>query len=154
MCPQVHLLQLFEFDETAFRQHLQKLQDIAKKQYVLPQYLPKVDGLVKSWSNKRAYRSVDFVFCDPGTTKVLFGIEIDDPSHNEPARRDADEIKDMMFASAGLPLYRFTNVQILQFQRMPQSAWQAAFDPLALAAEATWVEREAHFHRKPGLLPE
>jgi hypothetical protein len=146
ICPQVHILQMFDFNEQAFRVHVA---DTVKQDFVRPEYAPNVDKLLKSWSTNRAYRSVDFVFCDPKTTEVQFGIEIDDPSHLTPERRDVDEIKDMMFASVGLPLYRFTNAQILMVAQLPPAAWQASFDPLADAAEKAWVLREAHFFRKP-----
>jgi hypothetical protein len=144
ICPQVHVLQLFEFDEKGFIDHVGAM---AAARRVLPEYLPRTAKLVKEWSTKRAYRSVDFLFCDPTTTRVLFAVEIDDPSHQDPARKDADEIKDMMFASTEIPLYRFTNAQIHSVSSQLETAWEAGFMVLFEAAADAWAARSAFFIR-------
>ncbi len=146
ICPQVHVLQIFDFDEANFAAHVDA---IVKSQYISPAYAPKVPHLLKSWSTNRAYRSVDFLFCDPVSTKVLFGIEIDDPSHKDANRKEADEIKDLIFASVGLPLYRFTNAQVFNLQAQPFNSLQTGWDSLLADSANAWDARQAYFFRPP-----
>jgi very-short-patch-repair endonuclease len=51
---------------------------------------------------------VDFVICDPETTRPLLVIELDDRSHRDKAaqRRGFDAWKDQALRAAGMPAYR------------------------------------------------
>ena len=51
-------------------------------------------------------KHVDFVLCDPKTTKPLLGIELDDKSHKRSDRQARDEFVDNVFSAANLPLER------------------------------------------------
>lgn len=57
--------------------------------------------------NRIARKRVDFIVCDALTTKTLFGIELDDSSHNRADRAERDEFIDNVFRAAGLPLVHF-----------------------------------------------
>jgi hypothetical protein len=56
--------------------------------------------------NKINRKHVDFVACDPVTMKPLFGIELDDASHQQPERKQRDEFVEEVFQAASLPLVR------------------------------------------------
>ncbi|MGQ3911419.1 DUF2726 domain-containing protein, partial [Enterobacter hormaechei] len=62
------------------------------------------------------FKSVDFLVCNKITTKVIYAIEIDDPSHIDPQRQQWDEIKNNIFKIAKIPLIRFSNEQINDIQ--------------------------------------
>jgi hypothetical protein len=55
-----------------------------------------------------ARHHVDIVLCDHATTAVVAAIELDDRSHDRPARQNRDEFLDAAFAAAKVPLIRFT----------------------------------------------
>ena len=48
----------------------------------------------------------DFVICDPGTSKILVVVELDDSSHQREERRKRDEFVDRATEAAGVPLLR------------------------------------------------
>ncbi|MEA5077694.1 MAG: DUF2726 domain-containing protein [Anaerolineaceae bacterium] len=54
-----------------------------------------------------AQKHVDFLVCTPAEMKPIFGIELDDSSHQAPDRRLRDEFVDQVFNTAGLPLLHF-----------------------------------------------
>jgi hypothetical protein len=56
--------------------------------------------------NKIAQKHLDFVICDPNSTKILAGIELDDRSHGRGDRAARDEFLDQAMRAAGLPLLR------------------------------------------------
>ena len=60
-----------------------------------------------AYFNKIAQRHLDFLVCDATTMKPLFGIELDDTSHQRDSRRERDEFIEKVFQSAQLPLLRF-----------------------------------------------
>ena len=111
--PQVQLLQTFKYDELVLNPKF-------TTQSVFAMYRKAIAARIKYlWNVKMAWRSVDFLLCEVGTTKVAIGIEIDDPSHALPERLDSDQMKDVLFASAGIPLLRFTNNQIDSLYLVP-----------------------------------
>jgi hypothetical protein len=56
--------------------------------------------------NRIAQRHIDFLVCEENTLRPLFGIELDDGSHNEEAHKKRDEFKNKIFEAASLPLIR------------------------------------------------
>lgn len=54
-----------------------------------------------------AQKHVDFLVCTPAEMKPIFGIELDDSSHQAPDRKSRDEFVDQVFNVAGLPLLHF-----------------------------------------------
>jgi len=56
--------------------------------------------------NSVAQKHVDFVLCDPRTTRPVLVIELDDRSHNSHHARSRDEAKDAALLSAGLAVLR------------------------------------------------
>ena len=60
----------------------------------------------RSWQNRIDRLSADFVICTMDS-RVLAVIELDDASHDKPARRLADERKDKAFAAAGIRVVRW-----------------------------------------------
>ncbi len=58
------------------------------------------------WQNKVATKSVDFVLCESATLRPLLAIELDEPSHAEPARQSRDADVEAVLDAAGLPLLR------------------------------------------------
>ena len=57
---------------------------------------------------KIVYKRVDFVLCDPATLRPLAAIELDDASHDQPARVARDAFVDQVFAAASIPLIHIT----------------------------------------------
>lgn len=57
--------------------------------------------------NRIVQRHIDFLLCNPKTLQPLFGIELDDSSHNQEKAKRRDEFKNKVFESAFLPLLRF-----------------------------------------------
>lgn len=53
-----------------------------------------------------AQKHVDFVLCDPQTTRFVLGIELDDRSHDRPDRRRRDAFVNDVMAGAGIRLLR------------------------------------------------
>jgi len=62
----------------------------------------------RSYFGKISQKHVDFLVCDPKTMKPMFGVELDDASHNRSDREERDEFVDQVFKDAGLPLLRFS----------------------------------------------
>ncbi|KDA94309.1 DUF2726 domain-containing protein [Pantoea agglomerans] len=106
---QVHLLQIFDVDKEIIK-------DALKINHVLEELkYPHEEKLVKYWRHQLGFKSVDFLVCNSITTQVIFGVEIDDPTHNDVQRKQWDEIKNTIFKGAKIPLLRFTNQQINYF---------------------------------------
>jgi hypothetical protein len=83
--------------------------------------------------NKSAYnrinrKHVDFLICEPKTMKPRFAIELDDSSHQRPAREERDDFVDAVFKAADLPLlhipvlnaYNTTELGVLFKQSLQQ----------------------------------
>jgi hypothetical protein len=51
-------------------------------------------------------KRVDFVLCDPSTSGILAGIEMDENAATGPERAERERFIDDLFASNGLPLLR------------------------------------------------
>lgn len=62
-----------------------------------------------SYSNKINKKHVDFLVCSIEDLKPLYGIELDDTSHQRQDRIDRDRFVNKVFESAGLALIRFEN---------------------------------------------
>ena len=60
----------------------------------------------RSYTNKIDRKHVDFLLCDPRTVRPLFGIELDDKSHQRADRQERDEFVQNVFSAARLPLVR------------------------------------------------
>ena len=57
--------------------------------------------------NKISRKHVDFVLCDPATTKVLGVVELDDKSHDREDRVARDSFVDNAFSGAGIQIVHF-----------------------------------------------
>lgn len=58
--------------------------------------------------NKISRKRIDFLVCDGLTVKPLFGIELDDKSHESYNRIERDVFVEKLFESTKLPLLRFS----------------------------------------------
>lgn len=56
--------------------------------------------------NRISTRHVDFLVCELSTFRPLFGVELDDSSHNSSSRKQSDDFKNSVFEAASLPLVR------------------------------------------------
>jgi hypothetical protein len=52
-------------------------------------------------------KHLDFVLCDPKTTRILMAIELDDRSHEAAHRRQRDRFVDRVLSESGVRLVRF-----------------------------------------------
>ena len=57
--------------------------------------------------NKISRKHIDFVLCDPATTKIFGVIELDDKSHERADRVTRDAFVDRVFAAAGIQIIHF-----------------------------------------------
>ena len=57
-----------------------------------------------SYFNRITAKHLDFLVCDATTMKPLFGVELDDSSHQRADRIERDEFVDKVFQAANLPL--------------------------------------------------
>jgi len=58
------------------------------------------------WHNKIAAKTLDFVICDSATLRPRLVIELDEPSHAQPARQTRDDEVEAMLRAAGMPCLR------------------------------------------------
>ena len=56
--------------------------------------------------NQVSSKHVDFVLCDATTFRPVLAVELDDRSHLRAGRRDSDALKDRVFRTMGLGVYR------------------------------------------------
>lgn len=75
-----------------------RLADVVRCPDDLPQ-----EGL---WFRRIGWYHVDFVLCEPRTTRPVLVIELDDRRHGEGRRKDRDAYKDEVLSAAGMPVYR------------------------------------------------
>jgi hypothetical protein len=57
--------------------------------------------------NRISRKHIDFVLCDPATTKVFGVVELDDKSHDRADRVTRDAFVDNAFAAAGVQIVHF-----------------------------------------------
>ncbi|TDK61205.1 DUF2726 domain-containing protein [Sapientia aquatica] len=132
--PQVHLLQTFDVDQ-------KKLDEEFKKRAVASPFKESIaEKVAKKWKFEMGWKSVDFLVCSTQNSRVLGGIEIDDPTHAEdPARQACDLVKNIIFASLDVPLLRFTNAQIAELHSEGfGSNHSASFSAYLQSATAAW----------------
>lgn len=60
-----------------------------------------------SYFGKISQKHLDFLVCDSITMQPVFGVELDDSSHNRNSRQARDEFIESICKAAGLPLLRF-----------------------------------------------
>ena len=80
------------------------------------------------WLNRINRMSVDFVICDK-SFKALAVIELDDASHDKPARVGTDAKKDKVLADAGLRLVRWRGVPDTAAILAEASCWEQTPQP-------------------------
>ena len=61
----------------------------------------------RSYFGKISQKHLDFLVCDSVTMQPVFGVELDDSSHNRNSRHERDEFIESVCKAAGLPLLRF-----------------------------------------------
>ena len=61
----------------------------------------------RAFFGKISQKHLDFLVCDSITMQPVFGVELDDSSHNRNSRQERDEFIESVCESAGLPLLRF-----------------------------------------------
>jgi uncharacterized protein DUF2726/topoisomerase-like DNA binding C4 zinc finger protein len=83
--------------------------------------------------NQISQKHVDFLVCHPQTLKPLFGIELDDSSHNANKRQIRDQFVNEVFNEAQLPLVR------IPVQRSYDRAQLSALMSPYLNASASFV---------------
>ena len=70
-------------------------------------------------------RSVDYVLCDKQTFKPVYAVELDDASHDLPARRARDAMIEQIFTDIQLPLVRFRNYRNLSQEAIARRFYEA-----------------------------
>ncbi len=60
----------------------------------------------RSFRNRISTRHIDFLICEVNTLRPMFGVELDDSSHNKAETQKHDLFKNMVFEAALLPLVR------------------------------------------------
>lgn len=130
--PQVHVLQIFSFDEATLGQ-------IMSERCVKSEIQQQITTQLKTaWNVEMGWKSVDFLVCERGTSKILGGIEIDGASHDDPVQQASDIVKNILFVSASIPLLRFTDLDIIRLHLTPMPLRQRTFKALLRQADAVW----------------
>lgn len=70
-------------------------------------------------------KHLDFVLCDPRSTRIRCAIELDDRSHESPHRRRRDAFLDAALRAAGVPLVRFRARSEYDPRRIHATLWGA-----------------------------
>lgn len=89
--------------------------------------------------NKIQSKHVDFVLTDTKTADILCAIELDDASHNKPARQLRDEFLDNVLRVTRVPLLRFTVEQSYQSQLIAEKIKNAIHPEFAIHHSADVV---------------
>lgn len=71
---------------------------------------PKAAENKMSLFGRIAQKHIDFLICDK-ELRPVYGIELDDKSHEREDRQKSDQFKNELFKSCGIPLYRITTKQ-------------------------------------------
>jgi very-short-patch-repair endonuclease len=144
VCCQVHLLQIFSFnseklDAMLAGRGMKGNAIAARKKQISKDWID--GGLGK--------KSVDFLVCDITNTKLIFAIEIDGDSHEDNGQLALDAMKDIIFASAGVPLLRISNKAVAKCASDAHSVDE--FSKILTAAHDVWrskvAELEASTHQ-------
>ena len=61
----------------------------------------------QAYRNRIDKKHVDFMLCEPGSMRLLVGVELDDRSHQRADRQERDALVDEIFETARLPLLHF-----------------------------------------------
>jgi hypothetical protein len=68
--------------------------------------------------NRISRKRVDFVVCEAEAMKVLYAIELDDSTHDNPDRQERDDFVNKAFKAANLPLLRVDCKRAYSYQEM------------------------------------
>jgi very-short-patch-repair endonuclease len=95
---------------------------VSERYYVFPQvHLSAIlDHRVKGQEWKYAFRhingkSVDYVLCSKDTLRPTYAIELDDYTHDQKDRKERDREVERIFEATNLPLVRFKNKDISEY---------------------------------------
>ena len=81
--------------------------------------------------NKIRSKHIDFVLTEPGNSRILCGIELDDRSHQRPDRIERDAFVDQLFESQRLPLLRVPCARSYQPESLRKSLSDLIGEPVA-----------------------
>ncbi len=79
----------------------------------------------KSAQNRIDRKHLDFVLCDPATTRPLVAVELDDASHRRADRQERDRFVDRALAAAGLPIVHVRAAGSYDAKAIAQSLFSA-----------------------------
>lgn len=65
--------------------------------------------IIRRWLGVISQKILDFVVCAPDTS-IIAVIELDDASHNQPGRKEADDTKERALKDAGIKFLRVNNI--------------------------------------------
>lgn len=96
-----------------------RLQDYLKDKEVLIFNKIRVWDIIEVESTKNKFRPysitsridrshIDFIVVNKKTLKIICAIELDDYTHNTEKAKEKDEVKNILFDFAKIPLFRFT----------------------------------------------
>ncbi len=90
-------------------------------------------GAAKSAMNRIDRKHLDFVLCDPLTTRPLVAIELDDASHKRADRQERDRFLDRAMEAARLPIVHVRAAGSYE----PKAIAQRLFDAMATVARTS-----------------
>jgi hypothetical protein len=85
--------------------------------------------------NKISQKHVDFLICRQEDWVPMFGVELDDPSHESNKAKQNDMFKNRLFAHVGIPLVRIHVTEMTQVEQMVEKltvAWLRRSETLLL----------------------
>jgi len=164
ICPQVHLLQIFDFDKQELLKLAATVVDIPREKEDEGNMLIEQDNLSFETNKERGIRlvrdswskfgigdkSVDFLVCDRKTFEILFAIEIDGDSHGTAEvestvvdierQKKWDSVKTNLFNAAKIPLLRVKNSDLAV---LPENTSEGKADALKIFNDALEVWRQS-----------
>lgn len=96
----------------------------------------------QKWFNRINRMSLDYVVCD-ATLKTVAVIELDDPSHKEKSRQEADAKKDKAMQSAGIRMIRWTKTPSIEEIRAQLTATSKSVENTAIDSGKKWSPTRA-----------
>lgn len=109
-------------NEWSFYKSLKPITDKYKLHILSKVRMADIVQVKRGLSNKKYYsafgkiksRHIDFILADPRNLRILLAIELDDNSHNNIDRQQADLFEDKVFETIGLPLIRVKNADEIE----------------------------------------
>jgi Protein of unknown function (DUF2726) len=88
-------------------------------------------------------KHIDFVLYDRNTSSVIAAVELDDASHDEPARRNRDRFVDAVFKTVSVRLIRIRAASRYDYEAIRSVVFEAQREPMKTSGRPRRMRRFA-----------